>query len=94
MTVFGRVIESFTIESYCVGADTAFEEIRVRAAINKTTPYLYDKEYLLMTEKYFICRNPRARLARVRGVKKEDVSVREDTNVISAWDVKKLMQGT
>lgn len=24
----GRVIESFTIESYCVGADTAFEELR------------------------------------------------------------------
>lgn len=36
----GRVIESFTIESYCVGASTAFEEMRDRATINKMMPYL------------------------------------------------------
>lgn len=36
----GRVIESFTIESYCVGAGIAFEEMRDRATINKMTPYL------------------------------------------------------
>lgn len=30
--------------------------------------------------------------ARMRDMKKEDISVKEDANIISVWDVKKLMQ--
>lgn len=40
LMTLGRVIESFTIESYCVGASIAFEEVRDRTTINKMTPYL------------------------------------------------------